>query len=313
MKKIHIVLFVLLGMLLSCGDGKRATGEWRKENNVLVAIDESFAPIMEEEMDTYGLKYPEAKMMPILCSEDSAFSLLLSDSVKMIIATRGLSSQEKDYLKSRSYVPTQAVIAYDALAIIVHKESQDTLLTLDELKGIVTGKITRWEQLSHHQRSGELKLVFDHSGSSTVRYMRDSLNEGKALSGNLFAQGSNLAVIETVKKDPSVIGVIGADWLKKKGEEALSDFSNLEVKTMKVSRFSGSDAAYFRPYQFYIATGQYPLIRSVHMIETDPRSSSHLKNFFFFLKGQNGQTILLNHSQMLPNKRVQVKNVMITE
>lgn len=312
--KPMLCLFSLLVVLLTgCTDKKKATGEWRHENNVLVAIDESFAPIMEEEMDTYGLKYPEAKMMPVLCSEDAAFSLLLSDSVKMIIATRPLSQQEKDYLKARTYVPTQALIAYDALALIVHKESADTLLTLDDLKGIISGQITRWEELAIHRRTGELKLVFDHSGSSTVRYMRDSLNNGKPLSGNLFAQGTNTAVIEAVKKDPSVIGVVGTDWLKKKGEEALSDFASLEVKPMKVSRFSGADATYFRPYQYYIATGEYPLVRSVYMIETDPRSQSHLKNFFFFLKGQNGQTILLNHSQMLPNKRVQVKQVTITD
>lgn len=314
MKKIlqlFIGWLVLCGMFSSCSDKKGTKANWLDDYKLFVAVDESFRPIMEEELNTYALKYPETTLVPTYCSEDSAFRLLKADSVKMIIATRGLSEAEKAYFKQHTYVPTQMVIGYDALSLIVNKASADTLITLDEIKGIVSGRITRWEQLAHHQQKGELRLVFDHSGSSTVRYMRDSLNGGKPLSGNLFAQGDNKAVIEAVKADPTIIGVVGTDWLKKQGTAALSSFASLDVKTMMVSYFSGADEDFFRPYQYYIATGQYPLVRSVYVIETDPRSSSPTKNFYFFLKGQNGQTILLNQSQMLPYKRVQVKNVSI--
>lgn len=309
MKRTLFFLITLGIVLVSCNKGKKADNSWMNENNVILAIDETFEPIMSEELDTYAMKYPEAKTMPIYCSEDSAFRLLLADSVKMIIATRTLSEGEMQQLRAKSYQPTQTAVAYDALSLIVNKESADTLITLDELKGIVTGKITRWEQLSHHKRTGELKLVFDHSGSSTVRFMRDSLNGGKELSGNLFAQGTNKEVIEAVKGNPNIIGVVGTDWLKEPGQEALTSFSNLEVKTMLVSYFSGANEDFYRPYQYYIGTGQYPLVRKVYVIDTDPRTRSQLKNFFFFLKGQSGQTIILNHSQMLPHLRVQVKDV----
>lgn len=316
MKKIlpiFVAILTLGGMFSACSNDKGKRYNWLDEYKVVVAVDESFRPIMEEEINTYALKYPEAKMEPTYCSEDSAFQLLKADSVKMIIATRGLSEAEKAYFKEHTYVPTQMIIGYDALSLIVNKESADTLITIDEIKGIISGRITRWEQLAHHKQKGELRLVFDHSGSSTVRYMRDSLNGGKALKGNLFAQGDNLSVIKAVKNDPTIIGVVGTDWLKQQGSATMSSFSNLDVKVMLVSQFSGSDEEFFRPYQYYIATGQYPLVRSVYVIETDPRSQSQTKNFYFFLKGQNGQTILLNQSQMLPYKRVQVKNVKIKE
>ena len=92
---------------------------------------------------------------------------------------------------------------------------------------------------------------------------------------------------------------------------ALADFSKLPFKVMRVSRTADDFAKYVRPYQYYIATADYPLLRSVYVIHTDPRSQSQLRNFFFYLKGQKGQTIICNNSQMLPIVPVQVKDVSI--
>ena len=36
-----------------------------------------------------------------------------------------------------------------------------------------------------------------------------------------------------------------------------------------------------------------------------------LRNFFFFVKGQKGQTIICNNSQLLPITPVQVKSVSV--
>ena len=161
------------------------------------------------------------------------------------------------------------MIASDAIALVVNKENKASLITLDEIKGIVTGKITRWEQLSNHTKSGELKLVFDASGSSTVRYMKDSLCNGKDLKGNVYASEgkSNQSVLDMVQANPNIIGIVGANWLMDKTGNALAD----------------------------------------------PRSQSQLKNFFFYAKGQKGQTIICNNSQMLPITPVQVKDVSIKD
>jgi len=64
-----------------------------------------------------------------------------------------------------------------------------------------------------------------------------------------------------------------------------------------------------RPYQYYIATGEYPLIRSVWAIVTDPRSRSTLRSFYFFLKDNVGQRVICNSSQLLPRNQVQVREV----
>ena len=309
MKKVNLVIFaVFLVLFASCGEKKVLQG-WRYSDDLYVAIDETFRPIMEEELDAFSMHYIDAGIHPTYCSEDSAIRMMLRDSVRCCIVTRQLSDKEKSIIQSNNLGLQWAQIATDALALITNKENPDSLITVDEIKAIVSGKITRWEQLKNSKKKGELSLVFDHSGSSTVRFMRDSLNNGQQLKGNLYAQGSNLAVLETVKKDPLVLGVVGANWLKEQKASVLSDFSDLDVYVMKVSRDVDEDPVGFRPYQYRIATGDYPLYRSVYVMTTDPRRQSNVQMFYFFIKGPKGQVIICKSSQMLPYAPVQVKSM----
>lgn len=315
MKRNFFSISCLLLSLLafcSCSSGKqKGNPNWMQEYDVNVAIDETFKPIMSDLVDSYGMANTEANMKPVYVSEDSALRLLVRDSLRCCIATRKLNENELAMVKSHNLGIRQSLIAYDAIALVVNKNNKDSLITLQEIKDIVSGKITRWEQLSHHSQKGELKLVFDNSGSSTVRYMRDSLCNGKDLGGNVFASEgkSNLSVLEMVKADPTIIGVVGANWLKSDSSAVLNDFRNLDFNVMRVCANPDTYSKYVRPYQRNIYMGYYPLVRTVYIMYTDPRATSHVRSFYFFVKGQKGQTIICNDSQLLPNAPVQVKNV----
>ena len=310
MKKLCFLLSLIL--LVGCGEKKVVGNKWLSENEVRVAIDAGFENVMQGEVTAYGNKYIDAEVSTIYTSEDSVLWLLQKDSIRCAVVTRMLNDEERDYIKAtHKLVARHQLIAYDAFALIVNKQNTDTIITTDELRRIASGEITRWEQLGNGTKKGELSLLFDQSGSSTVRYMRDSLCNGKELKGNVYAQGSHLAVIEAVKNNPDVIGVVSTDWLRGKNEAAMSDFHGLDVNVMLVSRGkSAYDMSKIcRPYQYYIATGDYPLVRRVYAITTDPRPSSKQTYFFYFLKSDSGQRIICNDSQLLPYLSVQVRDV----
>lgn len=298
-------------VFVSCGGNKKGNPNWLKEDDVDVAIDETFRPVMENLVETFGMTKTEATMKPLYVSEDSALRLLTRDSLRCCIVTRKLNANELAMVEGHTLGAKQALIATDAIALVVNKANKDSLITVDEVKQIMQGKITKWEQLKHHSRTGNLGIVFDHSGSSTVRYMRDSLSEGRPLAGPVYAseKGTNLNVLEMVKNNPNVIGVVGTNWLKGNADSPLANFDSLDVNVMRVAKTE--DDLFVRPFQYYIATGDYPLLRSVYIITTDPRSQSMVKLFYFFVKGQKGQTIICNNSQLLPITPVQVKTVSV--
>ena len=73
--------------------------------------------------------------------------LLLADSVRLAITTRQLTTQETAYLNDKKFFPVSVKMATDGLALIVNKQNTDSLITVDQFKEILTGKVTDWKQL----------------------------------------------------------------------------------------------------------------------------------------------------------------------
>lgn len=313
---LYLISTSVILLCYACGSSSTPNTNYLHEDDVKFAADASFEPIVQELSELFNARHPEATMLPLYCNEDSAIRLLVRDSLRMVITTRKLTENEKALIQKAKHNYKQSLFAYDAFALIVNKNNPDTVINMNEIKGIISGKITDWSQLEVTHKSGPLYMLFDHSGSSTVRFMKDSLNGGKPLSGNIYAEDNYNDVIKKVQEREDVIGVVSTDWLRvSKGDTCtLENFRDLDVRVMLVGFYGltdplGLDARdWQRPYQYYIATGEYPLFRGVYAICTDSRPKSTTSMFYFFLKG-DGQRVICNSSQLLPRNQVQVRNV----
>lgn len=291
----------------SCGNKKAPDPH---ADDVQVTIDETFRPIFEAELQQFQLQQPTAVLRPTYAGEVDAINALLQDSTRFIVVTRDLSPQEKTTLRNRyGLVARSQIVAYDAVALIVNKQNPDTLISLGDIKRVAQGLVTDWSQLKVHHQSGPIEVVFDNPRSSTVRYIEDSICGGRAMKGNLSALKSNAEVIDYVARNPRAIGIIGVDWLRNSADSTNLSFLS-DIRVMSVSRSAvPEEANSFLPYQYYIATGDYPLTRAVYEISTDPRPQSMAYNFFYFVSDNKGQLIIVRNSQLLPQMPVQVKNV----
>ena len=66
MKKILLLAATLL-LLASCGGKKKADNSWLTSNDVKIAIDETFQPIMAEQLQQFGLSHVQANLLPLYC------------------------------------------------------------------------------------------------------------------------------------------------------------------------------------------------------------------------------------------------------
>ena len=327
MKILKYIFGLLVAMMLvSCGEGNKepAFRQDSKGNTVpvsdyvCVAVDETFQPIFEVLFSDFRDRNAKAFVDPFYMPEDSAVAMLLNDSVRSIVVTRMLSDKEKDYVKAKhGLLAKEAVVAYDAITLITNNASRDTLISKDEIQQIVNGKISDWSQLRHSNgQKGEIEIVFDNNGSSTVRYMRDSLCAGRQLKGRLRAATTNEELINYLKKKQNAIGVLGVDWVGNKQDTTrLSFLSDVRIMSVGARHSDDVDDSY-KPFQFYIASGSYPLTRGLYITSTDPRTRSMQRNFFFYLTdnpnhNNMGQMMILRFSQLLPYMAVQSHNVVI--
>ncbi len=101
------------------------------------------------------------------------------------------------------------------------------------------------------------------------RYLKEVLLEKQAYQKNCFAVKSNPEVIKYVSEHEQSLGIISVNWISDQ-DDTLSQRFLEEVKVIAISKSPNHD--YFKPYQAYIKTKDYPLCRDVYMINRQTRS-----------------------------------------
>lgn len=274
--------------------------------------DNSFENIMEQEIDVFEYIYPEAHVLARYGTEAEALDSLMSLNTRTIVIPRDLTQAEVKRLKDKRRTPRSSRIAVDAVALVVNPANPADAMSLREVGEILSGEIKTWQDLHPDYPNKPIAIVFDDAGSSMVKYMRDSLINGKELGPNVYAQGSIAGVLDAVKKDRSAIGVIGVSWLTtdlRKIESVDSIAAEVTDETAAVkmddinARVEGSgvkvlalmrndDRRAYRPYQQNIYDGSYPLTRSIYMI-TLAHSGSPAGGFYSFVTSYSGQKIIM--------------------
>jgi phosphate transport system substrate-binding protein len=253
-----------------------------KSGTIHISVDESFKPVMEEQIRVFEQSFPDAHIIAEYKTEADCFRDLYSDTLnKMIIVTRGLTDEEAEYFKDTlNYYPRWDNIANDAITLIVNSKSNDTLFTLERLRNQLSGKINR-----------EQKIVFDGlNATSTVRFAMDSILKGLKFDTSVVqAVKSSQEVIDYIAKAENAIGFVGISWI---GNPEDSNQVNMlkKVKIAYVSCVVCDDEPFVKPMQASILTRRYPLVRGLYYILKENYSGLGT-GFVNFLNQERGQLI----------------------
>lgn len=312
--KIAISIFLFAAAMGAEGCTPVKRGEYAS-GSATIFCDDGFKNILDEEIEVFEYSYPQSSIIPFYVSEGEALDTLMADGTQAIITTRQLTKEQVDFMKAKfKRVVRQNCIAVDAVALITNKKNPVTALSMAEIKDIFNGKITNWNELAGNDTTA-IKIVFDNAESSTVAYIRDKfLTEGEKITEktNSFAQKNNAEVFDIVKTDPNALGVISVSWLgddlsvakKVPMDRRMEDYQNQtdtiatnltgEVNILKVSNPTEENdfsPVGYKPYQAYIYSGEYPLVRKVYMVST-ASNSTVLHSFYVFMTGFVGQKII---------------------
>lgn len=299
---IFVGLTLTLGLLLSCSDKpKNGRTDTYSKGEISFASDDSFSPIIEEQLDIFGSMYPEAKVKPIYTNELDAVNMLMTEKVWLAITTRNFTPKEKKNLQDRKFMPRAIPLAYDGLAFIVNNANPDTCLSVKDIKRILSGEVKNWKDVFPESKLGEFDVVFDNAKSSTVHYCADSILGGKPInSPNITAVKKSKEVVNYVSRHENALGVIGSNWLNDKRDTTNITF-NKNIRVVAVSRLDkATPMNSWKPYQYYIFNGNYPLVRTIYALLNDPRNGLPW-GFSSFLQSPKGQLIFFK-AGLLPTR-----------
>src|ERR1700761_7567205 len=137
-----ILLATVIGVFATCKRGQQAKNynDTYNSGSLQFVSDESFSPIVDQEVYIFKNDNREADPKVIYRSENSAVNMLLNDSVRFAFLSRDLTPQEKNVMNQRNLPPDVSEFAEDAIAIIVNQASADTGIKVGEIKKMLTGE-----------------------------------------------------------------------------------------------------------------------------------------------------------------------------
>ena len=302
---VLVGLTLILGLLSACNDdskpkhSKYTRSDTYSAGEIQFAADESFSPIVNEEVKVFEATYRDAVLHPIYTDEYAAMDLLLKDSVCLVFASRQFTEKEMKALKVNVSNPMAIPIAYDGLSLIVNKGNNDTCITVKDVKRILGGEVSKWNEVYPNSKLGDIEVIFDNKNSSTVRWCVDSLLGGKPInSPNIYAAKTSAEVINYVEQHANSIGIIGSNWLNDKRDTTNVTFKK-NIHVMSVSRMdTANEMNSWKPYQYYLYNGNYPLIRTIYALLVDPIHGLPW-GFSQFVSSAKGQLIIFR-SSLLP-------------
>jgi phosphate transport system substrate-binding protein len=277
-----IIFFIAVFFIQGCNEKLYSPSDTIKSGTIHISVDESFKPVMEEQIRVFERSFPEAHIIAEYKTEADCFKDLYNDTLnRMIIVTRGLTDEEDEYFFDKlKYRPKWSNIANDAITVLVNSKSNDTLFTLERLKKQLSGQINR-----------DQKIVFDGlNATSTVRFAMDSILKGLKFDTSVVqAVKSSREVIDYIAKTENAIGFVGISWIGNPEDSAQVNMLN-KVKIAYVSCVVCDDEPFVKPMQASILTRRYPLVRGLYYILKENYNGLGT-GFINFLNQERGQLI----------------------
>lgn len=182
------------------------------------------------------------------------------------VAQIGMSSRN---LKEKEKGLFEAVIAYDGIAVIVHKDNPLKALSREQVAGIFAGDYSSWREVGGTE--GSIHFVAREEGSGTRGAFEKMVMEDREISLRALVQASNGAVREIVARDPGSIGYISLGLVDHR------------VKALAVDDADATREA--------IIAGEYKLVRPFLFLSRE-EPAGLAEEFIDFIMGPQGQELL---------------------
>ncbi len=297
MKRIpHLLILCIVFLLAAC---QNRDDQSPTSGSLSLVIPEAIEPVMRGEVAAFLDLYRQngAQIATRVETSEEAIHLFLRDSLRLLFSTRRLTATERASVEKEGNGLTEIALAYDGVAVIVQEGNPVEKATVGEIRGILDGTITRWEQLKDHGKlRGAITTVLAEPSDESV-YLQQRLFRGGPLRAHITQTGSSAQAMRMVSKDARAVGFVGAAWL---------DSLELPLHPLALAMMPGdADTAYAVPGDAYgryfaihpanIYQNSYAFKRTI-MMYSRPTRVDLATGFSAYVASADGQRLFLRRN-----------------
>jgi phosphate transport system substrate-binding protein len=296
----HIGAFFLAITFIACSNNPTpASQDTTTSGTIHISAEETFKSILDQQIAVFKSSYPKANFIVEYKSEIECLKDFKQDSTRMIFITRGLNKQEEAAYKNQlGFTPTFGILAYDAVAILVHQSAKDSLFSLADLRKRLIGENNQQVVMDGNHLTG------------VVRFLKDSLTKDKPFGKNVMSADGSEAVIDYIKNNPNAIGFVAMNWIGDKYDLKQEKARKFVKTAMLECTLCAEKGLFAQPSQATIGRGEYSMSLPIYYVlkENAPGLGSGLLNFMSLERGQ----LIFRRAFLVPAKMsFQKRNSMV--
>jgi phosphate transport system substrate-binding protein len=207
----------------------------KSQGGLTVAGSTSVQPFAEALAEEYMAHHPQQKIFVQGGGSSAGIQAVRSGAAEVGMSSRELKEGEKKLIA----VP----IIFDAIAVIVHRENPVQNLGIDQIRGIFSGEVTRWNEVGGKDQA--ITLLTREEGSGTREAFQHLIMGTREISLGALVQDSNGAIRQVVADDRNGIGYISLGLVNDRVKALRVDQVEPNTENIRRHRYK-----FIRPFLF---------------------------------------------------------------
>jgi phosphate transport system substrate-binding protein len=232
-------------------------------------------PLAQKAAESYMKKNKGSRLIVTGGGSGVGISALIENTTDIAMSSRKMKLSEKLKISEAGKSVKEAIIAYDALAVIVNPANKVSQLTREQIEGIYTGKIKNWKQVGGDDMA--IVVYGRESSSGTYEFFKEHVMKNKNYASSMMSMPATGAIVQSVSQTKGAIGYVGYAYVEK------------EVKVIKVSFNKGK--TYIAPSLATAKDKSYPITRPLYFYYL-VSSAKAVTPFVDYLISDEGQKIV---------------------
>jgi phosphate transport system substrate-binding protein len=230
--------------------------------------------------ENYMVSHPTVGISVTGGGSGTGIAALINKTVDIANASRAMKKEEIEKARQNGVDPIEFTVARDAIAVVVHPSNPVQGLTIPQLSGIYTGKITNWQEVGGEDRP--IVLLSRESNSGTYVYFLEHVVRQGQKNDVMFAPDTLLmpsseGISNEVRQNPNAIGYDGLGYV---------------TSDQKMVAVAADDAGpKVLPSPETVNDGSYPIARPLYMY-TAGEPQGEVKAYIDWILGPEGQGIV---------------------
>ncbi|GAE86096.1 PstS family phosphate ABC transporter substrate-binding protein [Bacteroides reticulotermitis] len=206
-------------------------------------------PVAQQTAEQFINLHPEARVTVTGGGTGVGISAIMDNTTDIAMASRPIKFSEKMKMKAAGENVNEVIVAYDALAVVVHPSNPVRKLTREQLEAIFRGKITNWQQVGGDDR--KIVVYSRETSSGTYEFFKESVLKNKNYMPGSLSMPATGAIIQSVSQTKGAIGYVGLAYVSPRIKTLSVSYDNSHYATPTVENASNKTYPIVRPLYYY--------------------------------------------------------------